>query len=144
MKRFFSTTIMLFVAIATLSLSSCQKEASELIIGKWNTKVAQLTTTDSQNHVETTDLSPLFKGFEFVEGGAGSAFVQLDPNSTEPTALACTWTIEEEQLNVIITEMEMTMALTITEIDKKAMILDNSSEIFGTTMAMHFEMEKAE
>lgn len=142
MKRILVNSMMLFVALATLTLTSCKKSNEDLIIGKWNTSVATMTTTDAQGATETTDLSPIFKGFEFTEDGNGNAFVQLTEEGAEP--MACTWTIEEDKLSVIITDMSMTMDLNILEIDKEKLVLESVSEVYGTTFTMHFEMKKAE
>ena len=141
MKRILVNTMMMFVALATLTLTSCQKSNEELILGKWDTQVATLTSVSEGAEPDVQDLSPIFKGFEFVEGGTGSAFVNL---GEEVSALACTWTIEEDNLTVVITDMAMTMPLTIKEISKTNLVIESVSEIYGTTMTMHFEMSKAE
>ena len=141
MKRILVNTMMMFVALATLTLTSCQKSNEELILGKWDTQVATLTSVSEGAEPEVTDLSPIFKGFEFVEGGTGSAYVNL---GEEVSQLACTWTIEEDALTVVITDMAMTMPLTIKEISKTNLVIESVSEIYGTTMTMHFEMNKAE
>ena len=141
MKRILVNTMMMFVALATLTLTSCQKSNEELILGKWDTQVATLTSVSEGAEPEVTDLSPIFKGFEFVEGGTGSAYVNL---GEEVSPLACTWTIEEDALTVVITDMAMTMPLTIKEISKTNLVIESVSEIYGTTMTMHFEMNKAE
>ena len=68
MKRNFGKILILFVAIATLSLTSCSKDPAELIVGKWDvTKVSADVTLMGNSF--NLDLTKLIESLTFNEDG---------------------------------------------------------------------------
>ena len=143
MKRFFVSTMMLFVAVATMTLTSCQKD-EELILGKWNTETAKFTLQDGTEDPTISAMAEMFSGFEFVEGGTGTAFVNLGTET--PLEMPCTWTLADETLAIILPlgEDSINLTLAVEELSKKQLIISGDNDLLGLPLSMYFEMAKAE
>lgn len=152
MKKILTKTLMLFVALATISLTSCTKEPEDNILGKWkaNKFVANMTM---YGQTLTMDATEGIENFEFLENGQCILVVhEIDEENSEMTPVflpeliydTVSYTINDEQL-CFIDEGELS-TLNIDEMAKNDIILSGSQliddEEFPLEIKVNLELER--
>ena len=138
MKKTFKTFVAVICGVLTLSLTACQKDASELILGTWIENEATYTSTQNG---ESESFSMLEPGetieMTFNNDGTYTSIyhaVEGDANDNG------TWSINEE--NITITDELSTTVYHIDQLDKKACVLSHSETVGTYSSTIVIKMTK--
>lgn len=107
---------LLICAVATVALTGCGKDNSDLILGKWN-----VDKTTFMLNGEEVENEGEFVSFEFVEGGTGTVVVELDIKQQFDVPI--TWTLTSDQKDVFISLMGESGTFHIEQLNKKNLTL---------------------
>ena len=148
MKSNFFRMMMLFVSIATLTLTSCSKDPEDLILGEWSTDNIKVTM-NMEGQQMGMDISKLVETITFNEGGAitiiGHEAEMTDMGgfefSPETITMNGSWLIDESGNSMTIIIDDEPQAFNIVSLEKKELKLSVSEEIdvdFTVTIEANF------
>jgi hypothetical protein len=109
-----------FLFAITLVFSGCSKELEDMIVGKWNIDVMDVSVTMAGQTQTSKELN--VGTIEFKKDGTGSSVIGTDP------AESFTWTAAEETITIDKTE-----TYTVTTKEKKKMVLEQTATEDGVT-----------
>ena len=157
MKRTFFHTMMMLVAVATLTLTSCSKEPEDLILGEWNVTSANQSATILGKTLNF-DISQAFQSFEFQEDGTclmKGHKMKLDYQDgklglifgEELESTTCTYTINGNNLELVGSSIvDFPLIFNIDLLERKEMNLSLSESIsklgISIDITMNIAMEK--
>jgi hypothetical protein len=140
MKKSFKTLVAVVCAALTFGLTSCAKDAEDLIIGTWDFVSMEMTMTygDEDPYVETiTPGEGESTTYTFKKDGT---FEMIDVTADGTTTGTGTYTVKDNKITMSYTDEdgENTETYDIKSIDKKAMTLNTteSTEWEGETFTM--------
>ena len=137
MKNILAKTLMMFVAVAALSLTSCSKDPDELLLGEWSTSNVQVSMT-YMGQTMPMDLTKAFETFTFNEDGS-CTIVGHEVEITEmggieileaPLTATGTWSLDETDTHLTIIVEDEPIIFTVNTLEKKTCSLSSTESIY--------------
>ena len=139
MKKSFKTLVAVVCAALTFGLTSCSKDAEDLIIGSWELVSMDMSATymgETYNETITPDEGESTT-FTFKKDGT-MQIIDVTAEGTETTD--GTYTVKDDQITLTSSEGEVE-SYTITKIDKKEMVwnMSQSTEQYSASMTVNLK-----
>ncbi len=143
MKKSFKTLVAVVCAALTFGLTSCSKDAEDLIIGSWELVSMDMSATymgETHNETITPDEGESTTFTFKKDGTMQMTDVSADGTETENG----TYTVKDDQITITSSRGE-TETYTITSIDKKAMVWnetksdDSDGEPYTYSLTINFK-----
>lgn len=139
MKKSFKTLVAVVCAALTFGLTSCSKDAEDLIIGSWEFVSMDMSMSyGDQNHNETiTPDEGESTTYTFKKDGTMQMTdVSADGTETENG----TYTVDDDQITITSSKGEVE-SYTITKIDKKEMVwyVSESRDGYSASVTINFK-----